>query len=176
MVSDGGRWNCYNTDAYGFARSLLEFTEFKNLKHKKVAIIGAGGAAKAIAYAVYKLGAKACVFNRTVGKAKALAEKYDFEYGPLSPESGKLLRKYSDVIIQTTSKGMHCHESSTAENDPLFFYEFSGKEILFDIVYMPEVTPVMARAKAAGCHVCNGFYMLRYQGYKQFELYTGENY
>ena len=116
------------------------------------------------------------MFNRTVGKAKALAEKYDFEYGPLSPESGKLLRKYSDVIIQTTSKGMHCHESSTAENDPLFFYEFSGKEILFDIVYMPEVTPVMARAKAAGCHVCNGFYMLRYQGYKQFELYTGENY
>ena len=71
---------------------------------------------------------------------------------------------------------MHCKESSNAENDPLFFYEFSGKEILFDIIYMPEVTPVMARAKAAGCHVCNGYYMLRYQGYKQFELFTGDEY
>ncbi|MBQ0039069.1 MAG: type I 3-dehydroquinate dehydratase [Treponema sp.] len=176
MVLNEDKWSCYNTDAEGFARSLLEFTELKNLKHKKVAIIGAGGAAKAIAYAVYKAGAKACVFNRTLGKAKALAEKYDFEYGPLSPEASKQLRKYSDIIVQTTSKGMHCYESSNAENDPLFFYEFTGKEIVFDIVYMPEVTPVMARAKAAGCHVCNGFYMLRYQGYKQFELYTGEEY
>ncbi|MBS7242207.1 type I 3-dehydroquinate dehydratase [Treponema sp.] len=176
MVLKDDKWSCYNTDADGFARSLLEFTELKNLKHKKVAIIGAGGAAKAIAYAVYKAGGKACVFNRTLGKAKALAEKYDFEYGPLSAEGGKLLRKYSDIIIQTTSKGMHCKESSNAENDPLFFYEFSGKEILFDIIYMPEVTPVMARAKAAGCHVCNGYYMLRYQGYKQFELFTGDEY
>lgn len=176
MVLNDGKWSCYNTDAEGFLRSLLEFTELKKLKHKKVAIIGAGGAAKAIAYAVYKAEAKACIFNRTLGKAKALAEKYGFEYGPLSAESNKLLKKYSDIIIQTTSKGMHCTESSTAENDPLFFYEFSGNEVLFDIVYMPEVTPVMARAKAAGCHVCNGYYMLRYQGYKQFDLFTGEEY
>ena len=176
MVRGDQKWLCYNTDAEGFSRSLLEFTELKNLKHKKVAIIGAGGAAKAIAYAVHKLGAKACIFNRTIGKAKALAGKYDFEYGHLSPEAGKLLRKYSDIIIQTTSKGMHCNESSNAENDPLFFYEFSGKEVLFDIIYMPEVTPIMARAKAAGCHVCNGYYMLRYQGYKQFDLFTGEEY
>lgn len=176
MVLNDGKWSCYNTDADGFLRSLLEFTELKNLKHKKVSIIGAGGAAKAIAYAVHKSGAKACVFNRTIGKAKALAEKYDFEYGPLSSESNKLIRKYSDIIIQTTSKGMHCKESSTAENDPLFFYDFSGKEVLFDIVYMPEVTPIMARAKEADCHVCNGYYMLRYQGYKQFELFTGEQY
>lgn len=176
MMVNEDKWNCYNTDAYGFSRSLLEFTELKNLKHKKVAIIGAGGAAKAIAYAVYNAGGKACIFNRTLGKAKSLAAKFNFEYAPLSADSNKILKKYSDIIIQTTSKGMHSKENSNPENDPLFFYEWTGKEILFDIVYMPEVTPIMARAKEAGCHVCNGYYMLRYQGYKQFELWTGEKY
>ena len=48
--------------------------------------------------------------------------------------------------------------------------------MVFDIVYVPEITPIMARAEKAGCRVCNGFNMLKYQGYKQFELFTGENY
>ena len=62
------------------------------------------------------------------------------------------------------------------KDDPIWFYNFSGKEILFDIVYVPEVTPVMGRAAEAGCRVCNGYDMLRYQGYRQFELFTGKKY
>ena len=87
-----------------------------------------------------------------------------------------MLKKYSDIIIQTTSKGMYSTEESNSENDPIFFYEFTGKEMLFDIVYVPAVTPVMARAESAGCKVINGFNMLKYQGYEQFELYTGVEY
>ena len=175
-----GMWRAYNTDASGFARSLLEFTGLTSLAGKKVSIIGAGGAAKAIAYAVKKLHGKACIFNRTVSKAKELAEKYGFEYArlPSEPydESLRLAKKYNNIIIQTTSKGMGCRAPATAENDPWFYYKFSGKEIVFDIVYVPETTPIMYRALEAGCRICNGYDMLRYQGYDQFELFTGVKY
>ncbi len=176
LVRRGCQWFAYNTDAYGFSKALLEFTGFKNLKRKKVAIIGAGGAAKAIAYAVKELGADACVFNRTLKKAKMLAEKYGFKYASLGPESNEMLKKYSQIIIQTTSKGMHAKGPSNADNDPVYFYEFNGTEIVFDIIYMPAETPIMARAREAGCRSCNGILMLRYQGYKQFELFTGVPY
>ena len=71
---------------------------------------------------------------------------------------------------------MGCPPPSTEENDPIFFYDFTGKEMLFDIIYVPEVTPVMERAARAGCKVCNGYSMLKYQGYEQFELFTGVQY
>ena len=176
ILRKGSSWYAYNTDAMGFARALLECTGLKSLAGKHVAIIGAGGAAQAVAYAGTKLNGQACIFNRTVRRAQAIAEAYGFKYAPLSPESNALLRKYSSIIIQTTSKGMNCTESSNADNDPLFFYEFSGKEFLFDIIYVPATTPIMARAMAEGCRVCNGYNMLLYQGYRQFELFTGTEY
>ncbi|MBQ5491774.1 MAG: shikimate dehydrogenase [Treponema sp.] len=176
VVEKDGSWYGYNTDWSGFKRSLLEFTGFKNLRGKRVAIIGAGGAAHAIAYAVKKLHGNACVFNRTLGKARALAEKFGFKYAPLGPDSVHLLKRYSDVIIQTTSKGMNASLPADESNDPIYFYEFSGKEKVFDIVYVPETTPVMARASQAGCKVCNGYEMLKYQGWEQFALFTGVEY
>ncbi len=175
-----GMWKAYNTDASGFARSLMEFTGLTTLAGKKVSIIGAGGAAKAVAFAIKKLHGKACIFNRTVSKAKDLAEKYGFEYAGLptdpSDDSLKLARKYNNIIIQTTSKGMGCRGPSTVENDPWFYYKFTGKEIVFDIIYVPETTPIMSRALEAGCRICNGYDMLCYQGYEQFELFTGKKY
>ena len=176
VVHSHDSWHAYNTDVTGFTRALLEFTGLKSLAHKKVAIIGSGGASKAIAYAVKKLHGNACIFNRTIARAKLLADKYDFKYASLSEDSGPMLKKYSDIIIQTTSKGMGCQPPSTEENDPIFFYDFTGKEMLFDIIYVPEVTPVMERAARAGCKVCNGYSMLKYQGCEQFELFTGVQY
>ena len=176
VKDENGKWRAYNTDVSGFTKSLLEFLGTKNLAHKKVAIIGAGGASRAIAYSVKNLKGDACVFNRTTKKAQELAEIYGFKYASLSPESIDMLKKYSDVIIQTTSVGMNSDESSNEENDPLYFYDFTGKEMLFDIVYVPAVTPIMARAAKSGCKVCNGYDMLRYQGYEQFKLFTGIEY
>ena len=63
-------------------------------------------------------------------------------------------------------------EQSNQDNDPIWFYDFTGNELIYDIVYSPEVTPVMARADASGCSVCNGMSMLRYQGDAQFELFS----
>lgn len=173
VVREPDGWAGYNTDAIGFQKALIEFLGEKSLKKYKVAIIGAGGAAKAVAYAVYELGAKACIFNRTLSKAKALAEQYGFRYALLIPENLRLLEEYSSIIIQTTSKGMGCQPPSTQESDPIYSYEFTGKEKVFDVIYTPEITPLMARAQESGCEVCNGYKMLRYQGEKQFELFTG---
>ncbi len=176
VKDEDGEWCGYNTDVSGFTRSLLEFTGTKNLSHLKVAIIGAGGAAKAVSYAVRELKGKACVFNRTLPKARILAEQYGFKYAALTEDNVGLLKKYSDLIVQTTSVGMNSTDKPSEKNDPIFFYEFTGHEMLFDLVYVPSVTPVMSRASKAGCRFCNGYEMLRYQGYEQFELFTGKEY
>lgn len=178
IIKHGEEWIGYNTDAEGFHNSLLEFLGTKNLKRWKVAIIGAGGAARAIAYVVKKLKGKACIFNRTLSKAKSLAQEYGFDYAPLSSESLSKLELYSSLIIQSTSIGLGVGEKeiSTPENDPLSFYNFKGYEYVYDVIYHPQVTPILNRAQMSGCKTINGFNMLKYQGYKQFELFTGVKY
>ena len=71
---------------------------------------------------------------------------------------------------------MNSTESSNSQNDPLSFYRWTGRELVFDIIYTPRVTPMMERAAAAGCKVCNGESMLKYQGYEQFKIFTGVDY
>ncbi|EID86110.1 Shikimate 5-dehydrogenase [Treponema sp. JC4] len=177
VVRKNYKWIGYNTDCTGFERALLEFLG-SNVKTKKmkVSIIGAGGAAKAIAYTVKKLGMKACIFNRTLETAQKLAEKYDFMAAKLDETSAMILDEYSSLIIQTTSVGMNAEGPISPENDPIYFYKFRGTEKVFDIVYVPASTPVMRRASAAGCKVCNGYKMLEYQAYEQFKLFTGVDY
>ncbi len=176
LVRDFSQWVGHNTDAMGFQRALEEFLETKKLHHSKVAIIGAGGASRAIAYAIKQMGGKACVFNRTVANAKAIAEDFGFSYAELSPESIGKLEKYSDLIIQTTNVGMNSEEEPNKENNPVWFYNFKGHEKVFDIVYDPTETAIMKVAAAAGCKVCNGYNMLKYQGYRQFKYFTGVDY
>lgn len=176
IVKKNDKWCGYNTDCTGFSKALLEFTGLKNLRHKRVSIIGAGGASRAIAYAVKMLGGKACVFNRTPMRAKSVADMFGFEYAMLSVDAIPLIEKYSDIVIQTTSVGMNSTEPSNPQNNPLYFYRWTGNEILFDIIYTPKVTPIMERAMAAGCKVCNGEAMLKYQGYEQFKIFTGVDY
>lgn len=173
IVKNKDGWMAYNTDAYGFKRSLEEFLGPTKIKHKKVALIGAGGAAKAIAYVLKQMGARVCIFNRTVENARQLAEKYGFKYSPLDPSCAPLLDEYSNLIIQATSVGMTNENNVNEYIDPISFYNFRGNELLFDIIYKPAITPVMKRASFAGCRVCNGYRMLEYQAYKQFKLFTG---
>lgn len=174
VVFDEERTFGYNTDTEGFMKALLEFMGGKkNILHKKTALIGAGGAARAVVWVLHELGAKVCIFNRTISKAKLIADQFGFKYASLGPESIKMLSEYSPLIVQTTAKGMGATEPSCEENDPLWFYGFSGKEKLVEVIYTPDVTPVMARAQAQGCTVTNGYKMLLYQAQKQFEYFTG---
>lgn len=175
IVKKNNKWIGYNTDIYGFKKALEEFLDGKRIKWKKVAIIGAGGAAKAAAYVLKQMGARVCVFNRTLEHARLIAEKYGFKYCQLDASCTPILKDYTEVIIQTTSIGMNSDGTISKKNDPLYFYEFTGKEMLFDFVYNPDITPIMKRATLAGCKVCNGYKMLEYQSQMQFELFQGHS-
>lgn len=176
VVRRGLEWAGYNTDAIGFKRSLCEFLGVNSLARKKVAIIGSGGAAKAVAYVIKQLRGKACVFNRTVGRARQLAELYGFKFASLGAENLEILEEYSDLIVQTTSVGMGVTDDNffEEENNPLSFYNFRGHEAVYDVIYVPKKTPILYAAEKAGCRICNGLTMLEYQAEKQFTLYTGK--
>ena len=175
LIKKDDKWHAQNTDYSGFKQALCEFLGVEKLHRRKVAIIGAGGAARAIAYAVKLLGGKACIFNRTKSAAEELAKKFGFMCAPLTRDSATILSRYSDIIIQTTNVGMNSNEPPSKENNPIWFYKFTGSENVYDIIYEPNETPVMKVAKAAGCkNVSNGSSMLRYQGYKQFFYFTNE--
>jgi len=171
-VRTASGWRGINTDAAGFERSALGFLQAADLKGVKTALIGAGGSARAIAYALHKQGASVCVINRSISKAKSLAERYGFEWAGTNERAVELLGRHNELIVQTTPVGM---EGGTP-GDPLEWYDFTGKEALIDIIYNPRETPVMKRAKEAGCRVVNGLGMLRAQGEVQFELFTGKRY
>ncbi|MDR2418388.1 MAG: type I 3-dehydroquinate dehydratase [Treponema sp.] len=162
-------WDGFNTDAQGFSGSLLDFIGKKTFKGKRITIVGAGGAARSVASEVFRLGGKALILNRTELKARDLAEQYNFAWNRLDSKGIDLIKKYADIIIQTTSVGMTGYE----EYDPLEFYRFSGFEVVMDLVYKPERTILLKRASEAGCRVLNGFDMLIRQAQLQYGHFLG---
>ena len=157
LVKTAEGWKGFNTDAPGFAAALTEFLGTETLQGLKVAIVGAGGAAKAVAYAVHQLGGDAVIYNRTREKAEAIACKYWFRVGTeMTP---------ADVIVQTTSVGLN------SDADALQGYEFTGKESLFDLIYHPAQTTAMRRCEAAGGRSANGWSMLVNQAKEQRRIY-----
>jgi 3-dehydroquinate dehydratase / shikimate dehydrogenase len=169
LVREEGGWAGYNTDAEGFERALLEFLGLRDLRGLRATLVGAGGVAKAIAHVLSDLGASGLILNRTVSKARVLAQRYGFAYGPCTEHSTELVADHSDIIVQATSLGM---EGERPE-DPLDWYDFTGREAVFDLIYRPERSALLERAAAAGCKINNGWKMLRYQSAAQFKLWTG---
>ena len=167
-LQDG--WFGENTDCTGFSDSLLNFLNKKNLKHQKITIIGAGGAARAVAAEVHRLGGKALILNRTVQKAKDIASLYNFQWRGLDKNGIEMTAKYSDIIIQTSSVGMEGYEAS----DPLETYTFTGKEAVMDLIYTPAETPFLKRAAAAGCRTINGYDMVIRQACLQYVSFMGK--
>jgi 3-dehydroquinate dehydratase/shikimate dehydrogenase len=160
-------WAGYNTDTQGFSDSLLEFIGKKSLKGKKITIIGAGGAARAVTAEIFRLAGKALVLNRTLARARELAQPYRFLWGGLDKEGVEDMKKYADIIIQTTPAGMEGNSAS----DPLEMYDFSGRELVMDLVYKPEITHFLSRAQTAGCAIQNGYDMLIRQARYQYTLF-----
>jgi 3-dehydroquinate dehydratase / shikimate dehydrogenase len=165
-------WAGYNTDAYGFRRAVIEFLGTGDLKGINACIVGAGGAARAVAYTLHELGANACIINRNLTKAKRLAERYGFRWSGMTERAVELVERHNDLIIQTTSVGM----DGGSPGDPIEWYEFSGREAVFETIYNPMETQLLRRAKAAGCRVTSGVGMLQAQAAAQFSLFTGLEY
>jgi 3-dehydroquinate dehydratase/shikimate dehydrogenase len=172
IVAGPQGWMGYNTDAQGFTDSLLEFSGTKNLRGKKVTIVGAGGVARAVAAEVFRLKGKALILNRTAVRARDVALPYKFAWAGLDNKGIEMMDTYADIIIQTTSVGMEPRPDA----DPIEFYHFTGKELVMDLIYKPEKTRCLIRAEASGCRILNGYDMLIRQARYQYIHYMGKEF
>lgn len=170
LIKSASSWKGVNTDAPGFMWPLYKTFSPEQLGSKKAAVIGAGGAARAIIFALQEAGMEVLVLNRTASKAKELAEYFNCAWAGLDDDGIAKLSDYNDIIVQTTSVGMHPME----DKNPIAGYEFTGSEIAYDIIYVPEETVFLKKAKEAGCPIFGGKVMLLAQGWDQFRLFTGK--
>ncbi|MDC7225614.1 MAG: shikimate dehydrogenase [Spirochaetales bacterium] len=161
--SSTNEWRGYNTDWIGFLKPL----EGMELENRKALVIGAGGAARAVVYALVKQGMDVLIVNRSSEKAISLAADFGCRGGGF-----ELLDDTDDcfpLVVQTTSLGME----PNIEDNPVPGFDFSGVETAYDIIYTPEKTAFLASAESAGCRIINGFPMLKAQAVEQFRLFTG---
>lgn len=157
VVKVKGKLKGYNTDVIGGIKALKEKAVIKGAK---VIILGAGGMAKAMAYGIAKEGGRLTILNRTIEKAKALAEKYGSNHGSLE----RLGSTDYDVLINCTSVGM---KGETLVDKTLL------KGIVIDVVYTGSgETELVKDARAAGCLTVTGHEVLVLQALDQFRLWT----
>lgn len=164
ILNKEGKLKGFNTDAYGFIKSLKE--EKVSIKDRSVLLLGAGGAAKAIAYGILKEGGRIYIFNRTTSKAYKLRDSFKSigKIEVIEQIEQRLMEKIH-IIINATSLGLK-------KDDPLpIDLVFLKKEHTYcDIVY-PN-TFLMKEAEKIGCKVIGGFGMLLWQAVKAFEIWT----
>ena len=165
----------FNTDGVGAFKALKE--NGVDLKGRKVLLLGAGGAARAIAYTMAKEADELAVLNRTVKQAQALAKLLEKSFnkkistGSLSPSDIQSNLQDSDILINATSVGM----KPKVEESPVPLKFLRSNLAVMDIVYNPLETKLAKDAKTAGARVVSGVEMLIYQGAASFELWTGKS-
>jgi len=162
VVNEDGILKGYNTDWLGAVTPLEKIASLKNMP---VAVIGAGGAARAIIYGLTHRQACVTIFNRNLQKAQSLASEFNCKAKSLDNLS--ILPNFK-IIINATSLGMGEQHKLT----PIPQQYLSKIHIVFDIVYDPPHTRLLTEAKTKGATVIAGWEMLLYQGTPQFELYT----
>ncbi|MBP2144067.1 shikimate dehydrogenase [Methanococcus voltae] len=185
ILFENGNSKGYNTDGLGFRKAIEELMETRNLntsnstiKSKKILVLGAGGASRSICYEMSKDNF-VTITNRTFEKAEAL-EKYLKSIGHKNVNSIKLdefnninnLMDY-DIIVNTTSLGMHPNIDETVINlSKLPENSLVGKFVV-DIIYNPFETKFLKQASEKGAVTQNGLSMLVHQGAISFEIWTG---
>jgi shikimate dehydrogenase len=156
-----------NTDGKGFVRSLEE-AYGGQCKDKKVLIIGAGGAARGIAFALHSAGYGPIFFtNRTLEKAEQLATDLSNSI-VLSVAEAELSLSEFGLIVQTTSVGMNFAQKGM----PLNPENVSEGTVVADIIYNPLETEFLAKARKKGASTLNGVGMFVHQGALAFETWT----
>ncbi len=162
ILNQDGVLTGYNSDAMGAVSAL---TERRSLKNQRVAIVGAGGAARAIGYGIIENKGNVIVVNRTAKAGEQLAADLGGDFSPLA----EIQRVGCDVLINTTPVGMFPDVDAT----PIPGNFFHAHMTVMDIIYTPLQTRLLKEAHAAGCDTVNGLPMFIYQGAFQFELWTG---
>ncbi len=161
ILNREGKLTGFNTDWSGAIRVLKQRTD---LKGKKVLLIGAGGASRAIGFGLEREGAKIFISNRSHKKGEEVAS----EIGGLFVSDPKGL--HVDVLINTTPLGMYPKLEETPYPEELLCEGM----IVMDVVYRPLETRLLRDARKRGCLLVHGLEMLLYQGVEQFEIWTGK--
>lgn len=164
VVVDRDRLFGYNTDADGFIAPLIE--RFKSLREARVAIVGAGGAARAAMYALRRQRARVTLFARDLVKAQALAEFFEVSCESIS---GASFDGY-DFLVNATPLGSGAH----IDQSPVTAEQLNGVSCVYDLIYNPRETRLMRDAQAVGARTLGGLEMLIAQAKLQFELWTGK--
>ncbi|WP_018756788.1 shikimate dehydrogenase [Paenibacillus terrigena] len=172
IVNDNGKLIGYNTDGIGYVRSLREEAE-SDLLGKRILVIGAGGAARGIVYALTQESPEVIwIANRTVERAVELAADL-LPYGNVQAiELERILdiRSNVDIVINTTSVGMFPHVDAS----PLSLEGFRTNLIVSDLIYNPLETAILREARLRGSRTHCGLCMFVYQGAYAFEYWTGQ--
>jgi len=162
IVNREGTLHGYNSDSAG---AIAALTQKSAISGKAVAVIGAGGGARAVGFGIRQEGGRLTILNRTREKGEALANDLDCAFRPLS----ELRSLPYDIVINATSVGMTPHTDISPVNSELLEREM----VVMDMVYNPLQTRLLADAAKAGCTIVDGVAMFVHQGAVQFELWTG---
>ena len=162
VVNRNGKLEGHTTDGIGARRALERVIEPND---RRILIIGAGGAGKAIAYELAKDN-EVVVLNRTVERARAL-ERFGAIGDSLNRANLVKYIEWAEILINATSVGMNSWEM------PVPGELLNEKLVVMDIVYKPLKTRLLREAELRGCKTVDGLWMLVYQGIESFRLWTG---
>lgn len=154
-ITKKGKLKGYNSDYYGFMKSLKPMLE---THHKKALILGTGGAAKAVAFALDKLGIQSAFVSRE-------ASKNTIDYTKINATT---FDNYQ-IFINCTPLGT---SPNTAQFPPIPYVNFTTKHIAFDLIYNPEETIFLKEAKLNGASIKNGYDMLVIQAEKSWKIWN----
>ncbi|MCD4721559.1 MAG: shikimate dehydrogenase [Desulfobacula sp.] len=164
VVNQDGKLSGFNTDYKAAIDPLKPF----GLANKRICIIGAGGAAQAVAYGIHREKGDLVIINRNKEKGKNLALKYKADFIPMD-EVNKMDNINADIIINTTSIGMY----PDIENSAFPSTHMHSKMVVMDIIYNPLKTKLLSYALKKGCTTIDGLSMFIHQGAAQFKIWTG---
>jgi shikimate dehydrogenase len=162
VVHDQGILTGYNTDYLGAIRALENAT---TLTGRKIAVIGAGGAGKAVIWGLKKYTPHIFVYNSSEERGRQVADRFGVHFAG-RPEQLDASSDY-DILINCTSVGFKSDETILTRE------RFRPGCVVLDAVFLPIETTFVREARAAGCTAIEGYKMLLYQACGQFELYTG---
>jgi 3-dehydroquinate dehydratase / shikimate dehydrogenase len=190
IIINGAKLSAYNTDCAAALDTITSSLgiDRAGLKKMPVAVIGAGGVARAIVAGLAEGGAKVIIYNRTVERAKNLASEFKCDYARLD-ELRKLkaklvinctnigMKKTEDRRQKTEDQGLKVsHEPQATSQEAPVPKECLKKDMaVFDTVYNPAETLLLKQAKQIGCRTISGLDMFISQAAEQFRLFTGQS-
>ena len=166
---EGDELRSTNTDIEGFVHNLDACAPGWDAATNDALVLGAGGASRAVVFGLIERGvSRVYLANRTPERARALADQFGAKVDPVSWQAiGELLPRV-DLLVNTTSLGMHGQPALEIDVGKL-----PAHAVVADLVYVPLVTPLLASARARGLKTADGLGMLLHQAVRGFELWFG---